>query len=68
VGHIRNVHRILVGNLKERDYFGDLGAAEDNIKIDLKEIVCAGLDWFHLAQDKISGWAFVNTVMNSRRL
>jgi hypothetical protein len=25
---------------------------EDNIKMDLKETMCEGMDWIHLAQDR----------------
>jgi hypothetical protein len=38
----------------------------DNIKIDLKEMECEGVDWFHLIQDRVQWRALVNTVMNIR--
>jgi hypothetical protein len=38
----------------------------DNIKVDLAEIVCNGMDWIDLAQDKDQLRALVNTVMNLR--
>jgi hypothetical protein len=34
--------------------------AQDNIKIDLKEIGCEGKDWIKAAQDRIKGRALVN--------
>jgi hypothetical protein len=37
---------------------------EDNIKMDLREIGINGVNWIHLAQDRVRWWAFVNTVMN----
>jgi hypothetical protein len=36
----------------------------DNIKIDLREIGCGGVDWIDLAQDRDQWRALVNTVMN----
>jgi hypothetical protein len=39
---------------------------EDNIKKDLREIGLGDRDWIHLAQDKDSWRALVDTVMNLR--
>jgi hypothetical protein len=38
----------------------------DNIKIDVREIGCDGVDWVDLAQDRDQWRAFLNTVMNLR--
>jgi hypothetical protein len=39
---------------------------EDNIKIDLREIGIDGMNWIHLAQDRVQWRACVNMVMNLR--
>jgi hypothetical protein len=64
-GEKMNAYRILVGKAEgktpmrrpRRRWVG-------NIKMDLREIGCDGMDWIDLAQDRDQWRALVNTVMN----
>jgi hypothetical protein len=51
-------------NLKGRDPSGYLGMV--NIKMDLKRIWYEGVNWAHVAQDRIQWQAFVITVIKLR--
>jgi len=65
----RGVYRVLVGKPEGKRPLGRPRRRwEDNIKMNLKEVGCGGMDWIDLAQDR-DGWrALVIAVMNLRVL
>ena len=52
------------GSLREEDGAGDRRRWEDNIKMDLHEVGCGGMDWTELAEDRDRWRSLLNAVMN----
>jgi hypothetical protein len=66
-GEERGVYRVLVGKPEGKTPLGRPGHRwEDNIRMDLKEMGCDGMDWIGLAQDRDRWRALMNVVMNLR--
>jgi hypothetical protein len=68
MGEGRDVYyRVLVGKPKgKRPLVKPRPNWEDNIKIELQEVGCGGMDWIELAQDKDRWRVLVNAIMYLR--
>jgi hypothetical protein len=65
MGEGRGMYRVLVGKPEGKRPLGRPRCKwEDNIMMDHQEVVCGGIDWIGLAQDRDRWQSLVNVVMN----
>jgi hypothetical protein len=67
MGEERGVYTILVGKHEGKRPMGRPRRRwEDNIRVDLQEVGCGGMDWIELAQDRDRWWTLMNAAMKLR--
>ena len=67
MGESEALYRVLMGKPEGKRPLGrPRHRWEDNIKMDLQEVGCRGMDWIDLSQDRDRWRALVTAVMNIR--
>jgi hypothetical protein len=65
MGESRGVYWVLVWKPRgKRQLWRPRCGWEDNIKMDLQEVGCGGMDWIEMADDRDRWRALVNAVLN----
>jgi hypothetical protein len=66
LGEGRGVYRVLVRKSERKKPLGRPRRRWEDIKMDLQEVKCRGMEWIELAQGRDRWRALMKTVMNIR--
>jgi hypothetical protein len=65
MGERRGIYRGWVGKTEgKRPLERPRRGWENNIKMELQEVECEGIDWIDVAEERNKWWALVNAAMN----